>query len=330
MAYNDDEGLIDPFGGEQDLKNKILRCVGDPEKRFTEDALRILRAARFCSTLSLTAEEETARKAIKLAYKLKNVSAERIFTEINKLLLGENVVGALLKFRKVVFAVIPELAPCDGFIQRTPWHRYDVYGHIARSVGFAKRDEAEKWCMLLHDIGKPSTFSFADGKGHFYGHAKVSADMSAAVFARLKFPSALKKEVAFLIENHGYPLKNDEKFIKRTMFKFGDKAFFKILDVHEADNMAQGTTLSEKERKLVEEVRNTAEKIVNRGECYSYSGLKINGSDLIAIGFKGEEVGSTLNKILIDVIEGRTADERDILLKKAADTYARKKAGKRR
>ena len=330
MAYNDDEGLIDPFGGEQDLKNKILRCVGDPEKRFTEDALRILRAARFCSTLSLTAEEETARKAIKLAYKLKNVSAERIFAEVNKLLLGENVVGALLKFRKVVFAVIPELAPCDGFMQRTPWHRYDVYGHIARSVGFAKRDEAERWCMLLHDIGKPSTFSFSDGKGHFYGHAKVSADMSAAVFARLKFPSALKKEVAFLIENHGYPLKNDEKFIKRTMFKFGDKAFFKILDVHEADNRAQGTTLSENERKLVEEVRKTAEKIVNSGECYSYSGLKINGSDLIAIGFKGEEVGSTLNKILIDVIEGKTTDDRDILLKKAAKMYERKEARKRR
>ena len=108
------------------------------------------------------------------------------------------------------------------------------------------------------------------------------------------------------------------------------KAFFKILDVHEADNRAQGTTLSENERKLVEEVRNTAEKIVNSGECYSYSGLKINGSDLIAIGFKGEEVGSTLNKILIDVIEGRTADDRDILLKKAAKMYERKEAGKRR
>ena len=330
MAYNDDEGLIDPFGGENDLKNKILRCVGDPEKRFSEDALRILRAARFCSTLSFTVEAETARKAVKLAYKLKNVSAERIFTETNKLLLGDNAVGALLKFRKVIFEIIPELAPCDGFKQRTPWHRYDVYGHIARSVGFAARDEAERWCMLLHDVGKPSTFSFSDGKGHFYGHAKVSADMSVAVFARLKFPSALKKEVAFLIENHGYPLKNDERYIKRTMFKFGDKAFFKLLDVHEADNMAQGTTLSENERKLVEEVRKTAEGIVKRGVCYSYSGLKINGSDLVAIGFKGEEVGKTLNKILIDVIEGKTPDEREVLLKKAEKAYARKEAGKSR
>lgn len=324
MAYNDADGLIDPFGGERDIKNKILRCVGDPDRRFDEDALRILRLVRFCATLGFTADGRTAVAADRKAGRLNAVSAERVFEEIDKLLQGDYAVGALLKFRRIMFAVIPELAPCDGFRQRTPWHRYDVYGHIARSVGYARKDPAERWCMLLHDVAKPDTFSFSDGKGHFYGHARVSAEKCAEIFNRLKFPSALKKETLFLIENHGYPLKNDERAIKRAMNKFGDKAFFKILDVHMADNLAQGTALSENERKTVEQVRKTALRIIGRGDCYSLKTLGIDGEDLVKIGFKGEEVGETLNKLLRDVIDGRLPNNRDALYGKSVDMYERK------
>ena len=323
MAYNDEDGLIDPFGGEADLKNKILRCVGEPERRFKEDALRILRAVRFCAVCGFTPEENTVNAATRLRDGLKRVSAERIFAELNKTLLGDYVVGALLKFRKVIFAVIPELAPCDGFKQRTPWHLYDVYGHIARSVGFAQKDESERWCMLLHDVGKPETFSFSDGKGHFYGHAKVSKEKADKILQRLKLPTALRKETLFLIENHGYPLKNDERHIKRAMYKFGDKAFFKILDVHSADNQAQGTTLSAAEKKVVEQVTATAENIVKRGDCYSYSALKINGSDLARIGFRGEEIGVIMKRLLFDVIDGKLTNDGASLKAAAVKAYER-------
>ncbi len=316
MAYNDKDGLIDPFGGEKDIGNKMLKCVGDPEKRFTEDSLRILRLVRFSSTLGYRVEKNTAEYAKLLALGLKNVSCERIFAELNKMLAGKNVVAALLNFKSVIFEIFPELRISDGFSQKTPWHKYDVYGHIARSVGYAKVDESERWCMLLHDIAKPETFSFSDGKGHFYGHAKRSAVIAEDIFDRLKFPTMLRKETSFLIANHGYVLKNDEKTIKRLLSKWGDRAFFKLLDVHRADNLAQGTRFSETERKTLDEVEITAKRIIERGDCYKLSQLEVGGTEVAAAGFKGERIGEILDSLLSEVISGKLANDKAAILRR--------------
>lgn len=316
MAYNDEEGLIDPFGGEKDIKRRILRCVGNPERRFNEDALRILRLVRFSSSLGYGADRKTSKAAFAASYKLKRVSAERVYCELNKTLLGKNATAALLTFKRIIFAVIPELAATDGFLQKTPWHKYDVYGHIARSVGFAAVDEAERWCMLLHDVAKPECFSFSDGKGHFYGHAKRSAEIADSVFERLKFPTALRQETVFLIENHGYVFKNDEVTLKKLLNKWGYKSFFKLIDVHRADSGAQGTVLSEKERGIIDETDATAKNILSSGECYTLSQLAINGNDVLAFGFKGERVGGVLNYFLNAVIRGDVENDREELLER--------------
>ena len=312
-AYNYADGLIDPFGAQSDIKNGILRCVGDPTKRFAEDSLRILRLVRFCSTLGFAAAAETAAAAEKLRGGLKRVSGERIFTELTKTINGANATCALMQFKDIIFEVLPELAPCDNFDQKSPWHAYTVYEHIARSVGAADGDEAIKWCMLLHDCGKPECFTQKDGVGHFYGHAAVSAKKAQAVFARLKFSSALKKRALFLIENHDYRINPDEKSVKKVLSKWGYSAFYDILKVRYADNFAQGTPFSERERSVTDELKLIADRVKARGDCVTLKDLAINGSDVIAMGAKPEKVGKILNNALSQVISGSIENDKQKL-----------------
>ena len=303
-AYNYTDGLIDPFGAQADIEKGILRCVGDPEKRFTEDSLRILRLVRFCSSLGFSAAAQTAAAAEKLRGGLKMVSGERIFTELNKTIMGANATYALMQFKDIIFEVLPELAPCDNFDQKSPWHAYTVYEHIARSVGAAGGDDAIKWCMLLHDCGKPECFTQKDGVGHFYGHSAVSAKKAQAVFARLKFSSALKKRVYFLIENHDYRINPDEKSVKKVLSKWGYSAFYDILKVKRADNLAQNTPLAFFERGVLDELEHIADGVKARGDCVTLKDLAINGAVVIAAGAKPEKVGEILNNALSQVING--------------------------
>lgn len=314
-AYNYADGLIDPFGAQEDIKRGILRCVGAPEKRFKEDSLRILRLVRFSSSLGFAAAAQTAAAANELKGGLKRVSGERIFTELTKTIKGKNATNALLEFKDVIFEALPELKPYDGFVQNSPWHAYTAYEHIARSVGFTDGDEAIKWCMLLHDSGKPECYTEKNGTGHFYGHAAVSAKKAQAAFARLKFSSALKKRVSFLIENHDYRINPNEKSVKKVIAKWGYSAFYDILKVKYADNAAQGTLLADSERRTIDKLKHIADAIKARGDCVTLKQLAINGSDVIALGAKPENVGKILNAALSQVINGSVENDKFKLLK---------------
>ena len=172
MAYNDERGLVDLFGGREDIENRIIRTVGEPDARFKEDALRIMRALRFSSVLGFEIEEKTKKSIFDNMYLLENISAERIFSELSKLLCGKNVLNVLNEFRQVIGVIIPQLIPSFNCAQNTPWHTYTVYEHIIHSVDFAPCDPVIRLTMLLHDIGKPSVkLTDENGRDHFKTHA---------------------------------------------------------------------------------------------------------------------------------------------------------------
>ncbi len=298
LAYNKKEGLIDLYRGLSDINNKIIRTVGKAEERFSEDALRILRAVRFSSKLGFKIDPETKSAAEKLKGLLSKISAERIFSELSKLLFGKNVVGALLDSSGIICEVIPEMKPCVGFEQHSKWHKYDVYEHIVRSVGAIEDKPELKWAMFLHDIGKPEKFFMKDGEGHFYGHAEPSVKMADSILTRLKAPNLLKEQVIFLVKNHDRPFPEGEVKLKRMLKDIGAENFFRLVEVKKADNTAHGTDIALAESGKVENTKKIVEKIIESGECFSLKQLKISGKELLEIGFKGKSVGEELEKLL--------------------------------
>lgn len=325
LAYNEKRGLIDLYGGLSDLKNGIVRTVGDPYERFSEDALRILRAVRFSSKLGFSIEEKTYAAAVELKGRLKNVSAERIFSEFTKTLCGKNVKAALLNYHEIITEIIPEMKPCVGFEQHSKWHLYDVYEHIVRSVEAIPPLPELRLAMFFHDIAKPDCFFLKDGEGHFYGHPEPSARKADVILRRLKAPTALREEVIFLVKNHDLHLSKSEIKIKKTLNKTGKERFFRLLEVKKADNAAQGTALAEKEGGEIDKIRTIAEKIIEKGEVYDIKQLKINGDDLIKIGFSGKEIGEETEKLLNACIENRLENDEEKLKAAAERDFAKLK-----
>lgn len=313
LAYNEKEGLIDLYGGLSDLKNGIIRTVGDPRERFSEDALRILRAVRFSSKLGFTIEEKTYAAAKDLKENLKNVSAERIFSEFTKTLCGKNVKNALLFYHEIITEIIPEMKPCVGFEQHSKWHLYDVYEHIVRSVEYIRPTAELRLTMFFHDIGKPDCFFTRDGEGHFYGHSEVSAEKTDKILRRLKAPTAFREEVVFLVKNHDVRLSDSEIKNRKKLNEIGKERFFLLLDVKKADNAAQGTALAEKEGKEIDKIRAIAEKIIENGEVYDIKQLKISGEDLIKTGFSGKEIGEEMEKLLNACMENNLGNDEESL-----------------
>ena len=323
LAYNEKEGLIDLYGGLSDLNSGIIRTVGDPCERFSEDALRILRAVRFSSKLGFSIEEKTYAAAKELKENLKNVSAERIFSEFMKTLCGKNVKNALLNYREIITEIIPEMKPCVGFGQHSKWHLYDVYEHIVRSVEHIEPLPELRAAMFFHDIGKPDCFFTRDGEGHFYGHAEISAQKTDKILRRLKASTALREEVVFLVKNHDIRLSESETKIKKTLNKTGKERFFHILDVKKADNAAQGTLLAKKEGEDIEKIRIIARKIIDRGEVYDIKQLKIGGEDLIEVGFSGKDIGEEAEKLLNACMENRLGNDKEKLKAAAEKDFAK-------
>ena len=202
MAYSPTRGFADPFGGRSDLDRRILRAVGDPAARFEEDALRILRGIRFAARFRLTVEKATHEAMIALAPRLNNIARERVFEELCRFLLWAKTED-LLTFAPILAAAIPELAPMIGFDQHSPHHAYDIFTHTAHVTAAVPADLPLRWAALLHDVGKPATFTTDEtGRGHFYTHAKIGAELADRILRGLKAPTRLREEAVFLIANH--------------------------------------------------------------------------------------------------------------------------------
>ena len=315
MAYNEAEGLVDPFGGQADLQNGLLRAVGEPQQRFTEDALRILRALRFAAVLGFTLEEETAKAAFELKERLHLVSAERIYVELKKLLLGDWAFDVLVEYKEIIGVVVPELVPAFDCAQQNPWHVYDVFTHIARSVEAAPKDADLRLVMLFHDTGKPACKTTdEEGIDHFYGHPTVSEQLAKAALERLKASRASMQRILPLIRYHDGHILTDEKSVKRWLNRLGPAGTLDLIDVKTADLAAQNLARTQPEIEELYRTKMLLREILERGDAFSLRDLAIGGKELLALGYQGEAIGGALDALLSGVIAGEAENDRAALL----------------
>jgi tRNA nucleotidyltransferase (CCA-adding enzyme) len=314
IAMGADGRLIDPFGGREDIEKGIIRCVGDPERRFTEDALRILRAVRFASQLGFTPDEAASAAIHSMKDRLGLISAERIRDELDKLICGRDCVRVMLSFSDIITEVIPELAPCVGFDQHSPYHKYDVWEHTVRAVDAAPAgDLLLRRTMLFHDVAKPVCARFDEnGRGHFKRHAPVGADMAGGIMKRLRYDKKSVAEICTLIRHHAdkYTTKAD---LKRIVSEIGADTFFRLIEVRKADNLAKNEFVFE-ENLFFDGLAQTVRDLLAAGECCSLRELAVNGSDLKNAGLSGTEVGAVLHELFEQVITGQLPNRRDELL----------------
>jgi len=315
IAYSEEDGLIDHFGGQADIRNETIRCVGDPMQRFSEDALRILRALRFSSVLGFAIEEKTAQAARACAPLLRRISAERIAVELTKLLCGQNVRQVLLAFTDVLGIVLPELLPMKDFDQCTPYHIHDVLTHTAIAVESIPSDPVLRLAALFHDIGKPNCFTQdPDGRGHFYGHPQRSAEITDAVLQRLKFDTATRTRVTALVRWHDLQVDLTSKSVKRAMQKLSPEDFFSLILLKRADNRAQSPEYAVRQQ-TYDRLEEIANEILEEEQCFSLKQLAVSGADLIALGMQpGKAIGEALSMLLAAVIDERVANEKQALL----------------
>jgi tRNA nucleotidyltransferase (CCA-adding enzyme) len=313
MAYSEKTGLIDIFGGKEDLNNGVLRCVGEAEKRFSEDALRIMRALRFMSERGFTCEEETEKALRKLKNNLLKIAPERIAAEFDRLLLGEHAGKIIIGYSDILGVIFPELLACAGFDQRNSFHIYDVLTHIAKTIAAAPKERVLRLAMFFHDIAKPECFKFINDHGSFKGHAAKSAEVAEQTMRRLRYDNAATAKVKLLVASHNDDLHADSVSVKRLLNKFGLDTLMQLCEVLIADDSAKADFVKEriKDHRAVME---KAQEIAESGECYSLAQLAVNGDDLIALGFKGEQIGRVLNGLLDNVIDGKIENKKEALL----------------
>ena len=316
MAYSPTRGFADPFGGRDDLKNHILRAVGNPRTRFEEDALRILRGVRFAVRFVLAVEENTMQAMEETAPLMENLARERVFVELCKLFPFVNA-AALLQFAPILTQVLPELRPTVGFCQHSRHHAYDIFTHTAHVTAAVPADLTLRWAALLHDVGKVPTFSQDEtGEGHFYGHAKVSAQMADTALLRLKAPTALRQQVVTLIEKHMTLIVPERKTVRRWLSRLGAATMEQLLTLQAADMGSKGTGIS-KELDQFAEIRRLMAEVEAENACLSIRDLAINGHDLMALGYTGKEIGQTLQKLLDQVLDEKIPNEKNALLEAA-------------
>lgn len=313
IAFNPRTGYIDLYGGQEDINNKIIRCVGNASKRFNEDALRILRGVRFASQMGFNIEEQTGKAMLENRSLLTYVSSERQAIELIKILCTENFIPILRKYRDILSQIVPEVASTFDFNQFSKYHHLDVYEHILHSVKSIKPLPHLRLTMLFHDIGKPFVYTNDGGVGHFYGHEKMSCEIASRTFKRLKFDNKTINDTLFLIKYHDLPLKEEDAFVKRWLNRAGSELFFDLIDVHIADDSAKHKDYRGRIAKY-ERIRKRAEEIIAQNECFSLKNLAINGHDLLDLGFEGKIVGQILNFLLGEVIAERCENDKSKLL----------------
>ena len=322
MAYSPRRGLSDPFGGQEDLKNGILRAVGEPELRFREDALRILRGLRFAARFGFQIEEQT-RKAMHTEIDgLDALARERVLTELTGFLFkarAEDLVNAA----EILCRVIPELIPTVGFDQKNPNHVHDVFGHIAQVVEHVPPTAQLRFAALLHDIGKPDVFTLDEGGvGHFYGHAPVSADMADGILHRLKASTALREEVVFLVRHHMDRYPPEEKTARRLLSRHGLQRMECLLDLQAADLGGKGTDGPDASLRELEQLRQMLRTLARQEGALTLKTLAVKGAALMALGMApGPELGKVLNGLLEKVLSGELPNEREALLSAANNPF---------
>lgn len=318
IVYNNNEGYVDMFSGIEDIKNKIIRAIGNPKDRFNEDALRILRAIRFASKLGFEIEENTKKAMLECKHLLHNISEERIATEINKFVLGSNVKKAILDHYDILSEIIPEFEAMHNFDQKNDWHIYDVLTHTAVAVENTPLVPHLRLAALLHDTGKVHTFTIdQNGVGHFYGHNDKSAEITENYLEKYKYDNFSKERVYKLVKVHDTPIEPDRIFIKKRINRMGKDCFFDLMAIKRADNLAQNPNKVRLD--IIDKIEKIATDVVNEN-CFTLSSLALNGNDLLVNGFqKGKQIGIILNTLLNEVMEEKIPNEKETLLQRAKE-----------
>ena len=315
MAYNETDGLIDPFGGRKDIENRIIRCVGDPDTRFNEDALRIMRAIRFSSVLGFAIEEKTSESVIKNETLLSSIAVERISTELLKLLCGENVLNVLTEYRSVIGVFIPELKLEFDFAQYGKKHGYDVWIHTVHTVNNIENDPVLRLTMLLHDCGKVATHKLDEnGNSTFRSHAAVGGVIAENILRRLKMSKYYISTVSFLVSIHDKEVPETRADVKKYIRDLGEENFIRLMKIRRADKSGLAKGFRDITDKLIF-AYTTFDDVMNNDEPYCLAQLAVNGNDIKQyVG--NNEIGSTLASLLDMVIENPELNEKEILLKK--------------
>ncbi len=312
MAWSPARGLCDPFDGQIDVQHRCIRCVGDPDMRLQEDALRILRALRFVSQRGFAVEPNTAAALHRNRQHLAQVSAERITDEVLHILCGAHVGVVLMEFSDIFAQILPEIQPMIGFDQHNAYHKYTVWEHSVRTVEGIRPDPLLRLAALLHDVGKPDTFSMDDrGVGHFYGHPVRSRELTEQLVQRLRLPVQMERQLVYLVRHHDTPLGSNTRHVRRKLAVHGEEMFRALLAIKKADGIGQGTTPKNLTELL--ELERLLQQVLIEDNCLTRRDLAVNGNDLIAWGAHGRAVGYYLSALLNRVLDDPSCNTRDRL-----------------
>ncbi len=323
MAYSPSRGLRDDFGGRDDLAAGRIRCVGSPDLRFREDALRILRGMRFAARFGFSVEPETAAAMDGNRQLLGGISPERIFSELKGIVSAPGAGQALRAFPQIVFTILPELQDMYGFDQRRPRaHSWDVWEHTLRALEASPPDAVVRLAVLFHDCGKPASFSPdpESGEGRFYGHAALGAEIADAALRRLRCDNAARESVTALVECHEMLDGHGKKPVRRLLSRLGERDMHRLMEVMRADAAAHTPEVCAKRLALLAEDERCLEELIAEQSCLSVRDLAVGGRDLMALGVApGPAMGRILAALTEEVMDEKLPNEPAALLRRAAE-----------
>ena len=322
FAYNDKSGIVDAFDGMGDLDRGVIQCVGAARERFGEDALRMLRAVRFSAQLGFTIAEDTRSAIRELAPNLANISAERIQTELVKLLLSDHPDYMRVAYELgITGIVLPELDAAFAAAQHNPHHQYTVGEHLMQSLLHTRADKSLRLAALLHDIGKPSVRTTdADGIDHFHGHVEVSERMAVDILRRLKFDNDTIDKVQKYVRSHDYTPEPNARSVRRAINKIGAEYFLQVMEIRRADTLAQSSYQRVDKLAQIDEIERLYGQIMEQNQCVSLKTLEITGDDLIALGVpRGRQIGVILNQLLDGVLQNPECNTHECLMQRAKE-----------
>lgn len=324
LAYNNESQLIDMFNGLDDIRNQMIRCVGNADERFKEDALRILRALRFAATLGFDIEDKTSEAIHYNVHLLKYIAEERKRDELMKLLGGNYTTKILLEYSDVIAEVIPEIQPCVGFNQNNRYHCYDVYEHMVHAVENGITP-IEKFALLIHDIGKPHCYTEDKKGGHFYGHPAISEEIAKYVVNHLKFDNDSKKTILELVKYHDIEIPITKKSVLKLLNRLGEERALQLMDVKLADILAHAPGTQDALIEKWKIFNRLLGEVLVEGNCFSRKNLAVNGNDIKALGVsEGPEIGRIIQTLMSEVMSEQLANEKEVLLNRANELKERR------
>lgn len=321
IAYNESKGIVDPFGGISDIRSRTIRCVGEPEKRFGEDALRIMRCIRFASELGFEIEEKTGKAALELAPLLSEIAAERIRKEFVRLLCGPAAVPVLRKYRDIIAVFVPEIKDSFECEQQNDYHIYDVWEHTLHAVNNIKPEPVLRLAAFFHDIAKPECKTVTeDGWGHFYHHEHAGSDMTGRIMRRLRFENRMRSTVCQLVKNHGIVFSPNGKQPARLLRKLGEERLRQLIELERADVKSQAPFCIAERLENIDRFEDAVNRLIEEERCFSKKDLAVDGRDLIELGIpQGPQIGRMLDMLLDEVVDGKLENRKEILLQRVKE-----------